>query len=503
MSPTSSRRALLIILLLVAVAAGAVLWKSRHWMEINRGIYNSINHNHEEAVAILSHANLQPPNYRPLHYLVRSYLRLDQRDEAESMLQQTCEIYPKWAGASFELGLLLLRHGEWETGLQNIAWSAGLADDPEAYPLEPEDMELAEAVVSLESGKTRDALMRIQSLRQRAEDTADVCALIEAVTQFQLARWIDAREPLEMSLSINPNNPHSAVLMALVYATDGDWHRARLWFDNARSMNLDLANQTLLTNLRRQIDIGNTFSLRGGRNTALTRDGALAWLMQIWAEAGLWNHIVNYLEIIPSPDRILHHAVWFQWYRAFEEIGDEDAAEEMLNRTKELNPVWNLDPDWPIWEVYGRWGWTVRDGEWASDEWDEIALPLGDDRPENSAPFGEELNELNIFGPAAIDFTINVQVAGWYRLIFNMHGRNSGPIWPLIEISTPPLPPEVRYVNSREHRNCVVALYLEPGENTVRFEYVNDGDHLVEGEDRNVILAHLWREKEPLIRGDI
>ena len=84
------------------------------------------------------------------------------------------------------------------------------------------------------------------------------------------------------------------------------------------------------------------------------------------------------------------------------------------------------------------------------------------------------------------------------RVALVMQGRQSGSIWPMVDISLGPAPSESRYLNSRESRHCVVSQLFEEGTNVLRVSYINDGENLSPGEDRTAILESVWVEIEPL-----
>jgi tetratricopeptide (TPR) repeat protein len=490
---------------LMAVAVVVALGLGLAWptMRVNRGIFHHLQHDHLRAIQILSEAELGPPSFLPVHYLVASHIRLGQRDQALGVLEELTGRYPQWASPHLEQGVLMLREGEWEEGWPKFAHAADLAKLAGAAPLSEEELIMAEAVTALSQNRIRATLTSVAPLRGEGGDYEDIVALVEATALFRLGLWEEAREPLEVCLELTPTNPRPAAMMALEHAAEGEWHAARLWFDRARNLDPSQANEILIGTLRRGIQLANTASLGGESMSRLSRTAALAWLSDIWAKAEQWDAVLAVLDAQPSPELLTHHIIWHHWADALEEVGEEEEAETARDRRDEINPAWNLSPDWPQTDFFGRLGWRPRGREWVSLDWIRIPLPLEEERlQEGTAPFGEGGQELNVFLSQEIDFPVEVSTPGWYRVIFNLSGRVSGLIWPVVEISAPPAPPILKYVNAYHPHYHVAVLYLEPGVNTVRLSYVNDSERLAAGEDRNLIIADVWVERDPLIRGD-
>ena len=132
--------------------------------------------------------------------------------------------------------------------------------------------------------------------------------------------------------------------------------------------------------------------------------------------------------------------------------------------------------------------------------WREIPLPEQSALPGGMGRYGEDLEQINIHSAAALDLTLSVPRPGWYRVVVVMYGVPSNGIWPLVEVSVPPAPPDMKYVSTPYEVYHTSILHLDEGPNPLRFEYVNDLQLLAPDEDRSVRITNIWVENEPIAR---
>jgi tetratricopeptide (TPR) repeat protein len=492
MSSRRGRGALLWILLIVLIVGASVgLRRAAPWMRVNRGIFEHVQGNHERAIEILSGTELAPPNFVPVHHLVQSHLELGQVQEAQEALEALIEAHPRWAAPLCAQGLLLLRLGQWETGWPMVARAAHLSDSSPEGGLDEQTLQLARATQALGEGRLSNTLSLLEPVRSDPGENAEVSALLEAMTLFRMGRWSAAKVPLEESLEFNPDNPRACVMMALVSAAEGSWHEARMWFDTARSADAALSTGLLVDALRHQIRQAEVLQVMGDTVDSLSGDEALAWLSDLWIDAERWSLALNLFESHPNPDLIVLPAVLRQWADTLWQLGYEDEVFDLEMRLAETNPQWALDPSWPCAEGKGRRDW--REGDWI-----RMDLASGGELPEGMVPHGGGEDWMSMHSNATLDLPLEAPGAGWYRVVLNMYGTPSGPLWPVLEISVPPAPPLIHYIDDRAPHFHTAIVFLEEGANTLRLSYSNDSVRLLPGEDRNLVLCDLWVGRQPL-----
>jgi tetratricopeptide (TPR) repeat protein len=460
-------------------------------MRVNRGIFEHRQHNHARAIEILSSTELRPPNFLPVQYLVKSHLELGQVQEAQEALGEVIEAYPEWAAPLCAQGFLLLRLGQWEAGWPIVARAARLSDSSPENGLDEQTLQLARATQALGEGRLSDTLSLLEPVRSDPGEHAEISALLEAMALFRMGLWSAAKAPLEESLELNPDNPRTCVMMALVSAAEGSWHEARMWFDTARSADRVLSTGLLVDALRHQIRQAEALSVRGDSSGSLSGEEALAWLSDLWIDAERWNLALNLFESHPNPDLIVLPAVLRNWIDTLWELGYEEDLPALEMRLTATNPAWNRDPSWPVIEGKGRRNWVEAD-------WTRVDLFSGADLPEGVGPHDGGPGWMSVHSNATFDLPVMAPEAGWYRVVLNAYATPSGPLWPVLEISVPPAPPVIHYINDRAPHFHTVIVFLEEGENTLRLTYTNDSVRLVPGQDRNLVLCDLWVAEQPL-----
>ncbi|MBN1476331.1 tetratricopeptide repeat protein [Candidatus Sumerlaeota bacterium] len=492
MSSRRGRGALLWILLIALFVGAAVgLRRAAPWMRVNRGIFEHRQHNHERAIEILSSTELRPPNFMPVQYLVKSHLELGHVQEAQEALRAVIEAYPDWAAPLCAQGFLLLRLGQWDAGWPIVTRAAHLSESSPENGLDEQTLQLAHATQALGEGRLSDALSLLAPVRSDPGETAEISALLEAMALFRMGRWSAAKAPLEESLELNPDNPRACVMMALVSAADGSWHEARMWFDTARSADPVLSTGLLVDALRHQIRQAEALNVMGDSVDSLSGDEALAWLSGLWIEAGRWNLALNLFESHPNPDLIVLPVVLRNWIDTLWALGYEEEIPALETRLTATNPAWNRDPNWPVIEGKGRRGWDEAD-------WTRVDLLSGGDLPESVESHGGGPGWMSVHSNATFDLPVEVPEAGWYRVVLNIYATPSGPLWPVLEISVPPAPPLIHYINARAPYFHTAIVFMEEGVNTLRLTYPNDAVRLFPGEDRNLVLCDLWVGRQPL-----
>jgi Flp pilus assembly protein TadD len=496
-----TRRGGLWILIVAALVGGAFLLRWAYpAMRVNRGIFEHLRGNNVRAVEILSRANLRPPDYRPVHYLVSSLINVGQADEAERRLQGYSHEFPQWVAPRFELACLLMRHGDWEAAWPTMAWASDLSSSAGTPGFQQEDLALARAVRAFGEGRVPEVLAlagwdpaATESSGPDGGENEDLRALVQAMALMRLGRWREAERPLRTSLRLYPDNPRPAAMLALVLASQGDWDRAWHQADVARAIDADRAQAILLKEIRRQIRLTNSAAADGASVAALGRSDALAWLAQMYADAAAWQELVALVDSQPHPERITNAVVWHRLSLAEYFTGDLGGQLKARERAFEVNPDWPYEPHW-----------TTRENEthayWFDWQWRPLQLPPAEALPPGAARFGDNAEMISLYSTTALETSIEVEKEGWYRLVLWGYGQSSGAVWPLIELSVSSAPPTAQYLNHRNPRPHVSDHYFTAGRNTLRIAYVNDAERLAPGEDRNAVIREIWIEREPLVR---
>ncbi len=101
-----------------------------------------------------------------------------------------------------------------------------------------------------------------------------------------------------------------------------------------------------------------------------------------------------------------------------------------------------------------------------------------------------------IFKNRRIRFELTVPISGQYKIIVIARGTPSSSIWPRAAVSINGILIRHLYIRCNRWEMYPVGVELLKGKNTLDIEYINDGERLTGGEDRNLFLRKVFISKE-------